>query len=165
MNEEDGPMNTKEAAKKWGISVEQVRKYCADGMVFFAEKVGRDWYIPDGADRPKISRNIACKLMSMIDINQEGNKPSFQGCGFSVSQIDEYYEYLADNGFISDLTEGLLLSEKLKLVKILNRGKELIEKFNESNPSRMIKVSAELYAEVNVGTFKAGTRVNIRQDS
>ena len=78
-------MNTKEAAEKWGITPKQVALYCSEGMVLFAEKIGRGWNIPDEAAKPMISRSITCKLISMIETYQQGYKPSYKGCGFNIS--------------------------------------------------------------------------------
>ena len=37
-------------------------------------------------------------------------------------------------------------------------GKQLIENYNKSNPKKVITISNECYAEINVGLIKAGIK-------
>jgi|GEM_PF-3262018 len=47
-------INTKEAAKKWGMTERSVRSLCQNGRVPNVKRSGRSWLIPDNADRPLI---------------------------------------------------------------------------------------------------------------
>ena len=49
----DGYMTTKEAAKKWGISVRQVQNHCKNGRIAGVQKVGTNYLIPIDAMKPK----------------------------------------------------------------------------------------------------------------
>ena len=49
----DGYMTTKEAAKKWGISVRQVQNHCKNGRIAGGQKVGTNYLIPIDAMKPK----------------------------------------------------------------------------------------------------------------
>jgi excisionase family DNA binding protein len=49
-------MNTKEAAKVWGVSDRRVRKLCSDGQVQGAKRVGRYWLIPNNTHKPTDQR-------------------------------------------------------------------------------------------------------------
>ena len=49
-------MNVKQAAERWGISDRRVRILCANGKIAGAYRVGKIWYIPDGAEKPKDGR-------------------------------------------------------------------------------------------------------------
>ena len=49
----DGFMTTKEAANKWDISVRQVQNYCKKGIIKGVIKIGTNWLIPEGTQRPQ----------------------------------------------------------------------------------------------------------------
>lgn len=49
----EGYMNTKEAAKKWGISIRQVQNHCKKGRISGVQKVGTNYLIPIDALKPK----------------------------------------------------------------------------------------------------------------
>ena len=58
-------MNTKQAAEKWGISDRRVRKHCIDGAINGAFKIGKNWFIPESANKPSDSR-IKKKIVYLI---------------------------------------------------------------------------------------------------
>ena len=45
-------LTIKETAEKWELTVRRVQKMCSDGKIEGAIKFGRDWAIPQGAQRP-----------------------------------------------------------------------------------------------------------------
>lgn len=49
----DGYMNTKEAAKKWEISVRQVQNHCKKGRIKGVQRVGTNYLIPENAAKPR----------------------------------------------------------------------------------------------------------------
>ena len=49
----NGYMTTKEAAEKWNITVRQVQNHCKSGRITGVMKVGTNWLIPEGTQRPK----------------------------------------------------------------------------------------------------------------
>lgn len=49
-------MNVKQAAEKWNISDRRVRTLCVNGQIEGAYRIGKIWYIPDNAVKPKDSR-------------------------------------------------------------------------------------------------------------
>lgn len=49
----NGYMTTKEAAKKWNITVRQVQNYCKSNRITGVMKIGTNWLIPEGAQKPK----------------------------------------------------------------------------------------------------------------
>ncbi|MBQ2717267.1 MAG: Fic family protein [Clostridia bacterium] len=49
-------MNAKQAAKMWNISDRRVRTLCLNGQIDGAYQVGKIWYIPDDAQKPKDGR-------------------------------------------------------------------------------------------------------------
>lgn len=46
----------KEAANLWKISETTVSKYCRNGRIDGAKKIGNSWYIPEGAVKPADKR-------------------------------------------------------------------------------------------------------------
>ena len=56
-------IGTKEAAKRWSVTEDTVRKWCREGKVKGAtqDKKGSPWHIPRDAEKPKITRNIKIK--------------------------------------------------------------------------------------------------------
>lgn len=46
-------ITTKEAALRWGITEEMVRKYCRQGRIALAEQRGKSWWVPQDAQKPQ----------------------------------------------------------------------------------------------------------------
>ena len=46
-------LSAQEAADKWGVSIRWVNKYLNDGRILGAERLGRVWAIPEGAEKPE----------------------------------------------------------------------------------------------------------------
>ena len=45
-------MSIKETAEKWGITPRRVQVLCASGRIAGAAKLGREWAIPESAQKP-----------------------------------------------------------------------------------------------------------------
>lgn len=63
----NGYMTTKEAAKKWKISIRQVQNHCRNGRIPGLQRVGTNYLIPENALKPKYM--YVCE---MIDIKKKG---------------------------------------------------------------------------------------------
>lgn len=48
----EGYKSVNEIAEEWGVNPRTVRGMCKDGRLIGAEKVGRDWLVPNNAKRP-----------------------------------------------------------------------------------------------------------------
>ena len=48
----DGYLTIKEVANRWKLTTRRVQKMCSDGLIPGASKFGRDWAIPEDAERP-----------------------------------------------------------------------------------------------------------------
>lgn len=46
----------KEIAERWNISTRRVQKMCSEGLIEGAVKFGRDWAIPQNAEKPTDKR-------------------------------------------------------------------------------------------------------------
>lgn len=49
-------LTVKQIAAKWGISTPRVHQFLREGRVEGAQKIGRDWLIPDDAKFPTYRR-------------------------------------------------------------------------------------------------------------
>ena len=52
----EGYLSIKSVAEKWGLTPRSVRNMCATGRIEGAEKIGRDWFVPQDAERPSDRR-------------------------------------------------------------------------------------------------------------
>ena len=60
-------MNTKEAAKSWGISDRRVRILCQQGKAEGAYLQGKTWILPDGAKKPSDGRESIPSYLKTIE--------------------------------------------------------------------------------------------------
>lgn len=49
-------LTVKDTSKKWGLSVRRLQTMCNGGMIPGVKKFGREWAIPDDAERPSDKR-------------------------------------------------------------------------------------------------------------
>ena len=69
------------ASEKWGISERRIRVLCNEGRIEGATiKFGRNWSIPENANKPIDAR--------------EGNKKNYSGLEFDFSYIDSIKDYI-----------------------------------------------------------------------
>lgn len=45
-------LSLRDAAEKWGVSERRINQYCAEGRIPGAQKIGKAWAIPAGAEKP-----------------------------------------------------------------------------------------------------------------
>lgn len=58
----NGYRTTKEAAEKWNIAIRRVQNHCKDGCITGVLKIGTNWLILEGAQRPKYT--FVCESIS-----------------------------------------------------------------------------------------------------
>lgn len=51
-------LSIREAAEKWGVSERRINQYCAEGRIPGAQRFGKSWAIPDGAEKPGDPRRM-----------------------------------------------------------------------------------------------------------
>ena len=51
-----GYLTVKEVAEKWGVTPKRVQVLCVAGRIEGASKFGREWAIPEDAERPTDKR-------------------------------------------------------------------------------------------------------------
>lgn len=49
-------LSAKEAAEKWGVSLRRVHRLCEDGRIEGVQRFGRNWMIPQDAQKPADAR-------------------------------------------------------------------------------------------------------------
>lgn len=79
-----------EVAKKWGISERSVRNYCAEGRVAGARLSGKNWEIPEFAEKPKRAVR-SDKKRTLLDILREEKSARLSGGIYHRVQIDLTY--------------------------------------------------------------------------
>ncbi|MCI7503984.1 MAG: helix-turn-helix domain-containing protein [Clostridium sp.] len=52
----EGYLSVNDVAKKWGLSPRRVRGMCQEGKIVGVDKLGREWAIPEDAERPEDGR-------------------------------------------------------------------------------------------------------------
>jgi hypothetical protein len=124
-------MKSKEVALKWECKERWVRERCCEGMVPLAEKHGRNWYIPEEAEKPICTRHYAVDLLMKAKELQNGVDVEIFN-GKNNEKIMASYRYMSRNAFISRLkfeNEDECIME-LKESTITQQGNELMEKDN-----------------------------------
>lgn len=76
-------MTISEAAKKWNISARRIQILCAAGRVMGAERLGRNWAIPRGAEKPADAR---IKSGKYIGFSAKYRK---KGCGADIPSASD----------------------------------------------------------------------------
>lgn len=79
----------KEMSAVWSISERRVREFCEEGKILGAVKLGRQWQIPDGAERPADSRIVTGRYVKSGGAN--GRKPLPVGISDYIRAQSEYY--------------------------------------------------------------------------
>ena len=79
----------KEMSAVWSISERRVREFCEEGKIPGAVKLGRQWQIPDGAERPADSRIVTGRYVKSGGAN--GRKPLPVGISDYIRAQSEYY--------------------------------------------------------------------------
>jgi Fic family protein len=102
-------MNVKQAAEKWNISNRRVRALCINGQIKGAYRVGKIWYIPDGADKPQDGR-IKTKesfttLIEKKKAELDSRRPLTEG---EVQRL--YEDFMIEYTYNSNAIEGNTLT-------------------------------------------------------
>lgn len=99
-------MTSKEAAKKWGCSVNTVTEYCRNELIFGAQRIRGKWDIPDKASMPPMSKQHMRKFLQKLLALQEGAELDWDLFGYPLQEIKEVYVYLAGMGYIKNIKKA-----------------------------------------------------------
>ena len=64
-------MTVKEASMKWGVSERQVQGLCRNGKIAGIAKLGRNWLIPQDAEKPADKRIISGRYRNWRKRNEK----------------------------------------------------------------------------------------------
>lgn len=102
-------MNVKQASEKWKITDRRVRTLCANGQIDGAYRVGKIWYIPDDAKKPKDGRiKTSDSLVSLIEKKKaelDSRRPLTEG---EVARL--YEDFMIEYTYNSNAIEGNTLT-------------------------------------------------------
>lgn len=111
----------KEKALEWGVSVRTVNDLCNKGRIPGAVKVGRDWQIPEEAEKP--SKKHIGKKDSVKDNQKTEKKPLPVGISDYIRAQSEYYyvdKTLLIKEFLDRKTLVTLFTRPRRFGKTLN---------------------------------------------
>lgn len=83
--------SVKETAAKWKISERAVRKYCSEGRVPGAFLTGKNWNVPENAEKPVRRKRKDARPATLLDILREEKKARVSGGLYHRLQIDMTY--------------------------------------------------------------------------
>ena len=69
----NGYVTAKDISQKWGVTIRTVQMMCAEGRIDGVIKFGRDWAIPENAQRPDDRRVITGKYVDWRKNINENN--------------------------------------------------------------------------------------------
>ena len=102
-------MNVKQASEKWNITDRRVRTLCANGQIDGAYRVGKIWYIPDDAKKPKDGRiKTSDNLIALIENKKaelDCHRPLTDG---EVARLNE--DFMIEYTYNSNAIEGNTLT-------------------------------------------------------
>lgn len=86
--------STKDVAKEWGISPDQVREYCKQGLVYGAVKENNQWLIPDHSPKPPVPSQLRNFLYTVSrDDGKLLDRIKNADC-LSEDEIESLFQYL-----------------------------------------------------------------------
>ena len=80
-----------EAAQKWGVSERSVRGYCADGKIHGAVRKGKNWQLPENAQKPERINKRAETPKTLADVLKKEKAVRLSGGIYHKIQIDLTY--------------------------------------------------------------------------
>ena len=84
-------LSVTEAAQKWGVSERSVRGYCADGKIHGAVRKGKNWQLPENAQKPERINKRAETPKTLADVLKKEKAVRLSGGIYHKIQIDLTY--------------------------------------------------------------------------
>lgn len=153
-------IDTKTAAKKWGVTANTVAKYCADGLVPGAVKIKKAWKIPYDSIKPLTLDNIF-KLLRLVDTLKHYPELDidYEQTGLLDINIERVFRYLVLLGMVQSFntiepTERIPYS-----VRLTQRSLDIIANSKKSKNSidndLIIKMGAAVIVEIASAIIKS----------
>lgn len=169
-------VKTSELAAKWGISDRSVRKYCSNGLIKDAKKIGKTWYLSSDVEKPVFNKAKSINLINTL-LNEKENKKKnglyhysqivfaynsnkIEGSRLTTDQTQEIYE---TNSYIPKEKELVKLDDAIEMKNHFRLFDYMLENVNKKlTKSMIIKMnvilkrgtSDETNSTYNVGGFK-----------
>jgi hypothetical protein len=67
-------ITVKEAGMLWGISTRRATVLCANGKIKDAQKLGSQWVMPKGTEKPIDGRTLAARKFKTINVDGGNNR-------------------------------------------------------------------------------------------
>lgn len=169
-----------EIADKWGVSERTLRKYCQNGLIDGATKIGKTWYLDADIIKPVFNRsksnNILNDLLKEKENKKKGslyhysqilfayNSNKIEGSRLTEEQTQEIYEtnsYFPKNKEVVKLDDAIEMKNHFRLFDYMldNVNKKITKKMLiEMNVILKRGTSDETNPLYNIGGFK--TREN-----
>ena len=112
-------MKVKQASEKWHISDRRVRTLCINGQIDGAYRIGKLWYIPESAEKPKDGRIKAKE--SLISLIEKKKAELDQKRPLTEGEIQRLYDdFMVEYTYNSNAIEGNTLT--LRETEMVLRG-------------------------------------------
>ncbi len=147
-------LSTLDFAQKWNVTDRSVRKYCVDGKIPGAILIGKQWKIPENAEKPqKGSRKIIVNK-TLLDILREEKAAQLSGRIYHKIQIDLTYNsnhiegsrlthdqtrYIFETNTIGFPKENINVDDIVETVNHFRCIDYIIDKANSQVTEKMIK--------------------------
>ena len=161
-------LSVNEIAKKWNVSERSVRNYCAHGRVAGAFLTGKNWNIPENAEKPERSNKKKETPITLLDILKEQKASKYSGGIYHKTQIDLTYNsnhmegsrltheqtgYIFDTNTISAENGVLNVDDVIETVSHFRCVDLVIDNANAALSERLIK---KLHFTLKNGTGDSG---------
>ena len=161
-------LSVNEIAKKWNVSERSVRNYCAHGRVAGAFLTGKNWNIPENAEKPERSNKKKETPITLLDILKEQKASKYSGGIYHKTQIDLTYNsnhmegsrltheqtgYIFDTNTISAENGVLNVDDVIETVNHFRCVDLVIDNANAALTERLIK---KLHFTLKNGTGDSG---------
>lgn len=149
----------KEKAKEWECSESDVREFCAIiPNAYKLKKFPFMWQIPD-VPMPPFKPQLAVKYIEHIGLIKQGANIDFESLGYSIEKTEEFYEYLANNGYITKIEEKGNLNKRLKKASITTLGHSLVDNLQSKKTNKLKKTTKTAHIDANLGVVEAGASI------
>ena len=125
-------ITSKEAAERWGISDQMVRRYCREGRIPDAVRKGKAWYIPENFKKPEKKEPVTPIIPPMVKrLMKEKTKRVYHGM-YDYIQINFCYSNnrMASNRLMRQQVEDIYQTDKVKVGFEPVKVDDLIEALN-----------------------------------
>jgi len=124
--------SVKNIAEKWNISERHVQRLCRMGLVEGAEKIGRDWIIPENAEKPTDKRTKQGKL-EKEGFSMPRKSPFLEMTTLyhTAGKAEECAEYLSNNPDAKLLFEAEIAYSRGKIEEVYESAKYFIDNHSD----------------------------------